>query len=175
MGTTRVHQKLDIEAVLRPSRWASGMQVIGAIPAHIAGQLGLSPTARSVWLHEQTVAHITDQRNLTIADSEFVFEYMPAAVLHPMFCGREYKGDALRISLAEYVRSERRYLYLSATVVGAGDRDEVWVSSGYPMCEETLRRYLRCGRLQGVIAGGLEGGKTRTARRFQLGAATQMP
>ena len=44
---------------------------------------------------------------------------MPAAVLHPMFCGREYKGDALRISLAEYVRSERRYLYLSATVVGA--------------------------------------------------------
>jgi len=175
MGTTRVHQKLDIEAVLRPSRWASGMQVIGAIPAHVAAQLGLPPTARSVWLHEQTVAHITDQRNLTIADSEFVFEYMPAAVLHPMFCGREYKGDALRISLAEYVRSERRYLYLSATVVGVGDRDEVWVSSGYPMCEETLRRYLRCGRLQGVNAGGLEGGKTRTARRLQLGAATQMP
>src|SRR5688500_1872963 len=147
MGTTRVHQKLDIEAVLRPSRWASGMQVIGAIPAHVAAQLGLPPTARSVWLHEQTVAHITDQRNLTIADSEFVFEYMPAAVLHPMFCGREYKGDALRISLAEYVRSERRYLYPSATADGVGDRPTVGVTSGYPMCAERLPDSLRCGRL----------------------------
>jgi hypothetical protein len=167
---------LDYEAILRPSRWASGMQVIGAIPDYVVRNLGLTTTARSVWLHEQTVASICDSRGLRPEDSEFVFEYMPAAVLRPMFFGIEERGDAIRISLVELIRREGRYLYISAKMTHSrnGD-DELWVSTGYPISDVTLRRYLRSGRLQGVVGRRLEGGKTRTARRFSSGVATQMP
>jgi hypothetical protein len=167
---------LDYEAILRPSRWASGIQVIGAIPEYVVTNLGLSTPARSVWLHEQTVASICDSRGLRPEDSEFVFEYMPAAVLRPMFFGLEHRGEATRISLVELIRREGRYLYISAKLTRArnGD-DELWVSTGYPISDETLRRYLRSGRLQGVVGRKLEGGKTRTARRIPREIATQMP
>ena len=167
---------LDYEAILRPSRWASGIQVIGAIPEYVVSNLGLSTPARSVWLHEQTVSSICDSRGLRPEDSEFVFEYMPAAVLRPMFFGLEERGDATRISLVELIRRENRYLYIGAKLTKArsGD-DELWVSTGYPISDETLRRYLRSGRLQGVVGRRLEGGKTRTARRIPRGVATQMP
>ncbi|HVE78716.1 MAG TPA: hypothetical protein VNA89_07635 [Gemmatimonadaceae bacterium] len=176
--TSAVHQhrRLDFETVLRPSRWARGMQVIGALPEYVVRQLGITSAARSVWLHEHTVVHIAERTCLTPGDSEFVFEYMPAAVLRPMFCGFEARGGALRISLAEYITMERRYVYLAVkltrTVRG---EDELWVSTGYPMNEATLRRYLRSGRLQGIVGRTLEGGKTRTARRLAAGAVTQMP
>jgi hypothetical protein len=155
------------------------MQVIGAVPEYVARQLCLTTPARSVWLHEQTVTHICEQALLRPADSEFVLDYMPAAVLRPMFCGLDQKGDATRITLVEFIRGVRRYLHLTLTVAAsrAGD-DEIWVSSGYPVSEETLRRYLRRGRLQSVVALGdrrLEGGKTRTARHASQEAATQMP
>ena len=167
---------LDYEAILRPSRWASGIQVIGAIPEYVVSNLGLSTPARSVWLHEQTVASICDSRGLRPEDSEFVFEYMPAAVLRPMFFGLEERGDATRISLVELIRREGRYLYISAKLTrNRHGEDELWVSTGYPISDETLRRYLRSGRLQGVVGRRLEGGKTRTARRIPRGVATQMP
>ncbi|GAC1656462.1 MAG: hypothetical protein NVS4B3_22250 [Gemmatimonadaceae bacterium] len=167
MGALQLSHKLDYEAVLRPSRWASGMQVIGAVPDYVAAQLHLPSAARSVWLHEQTVIHISDRRNMTPVDSEFVFEHMPAAVLRPTFCGVEQRGDAVRLSLAEFIRPAGRYMYLAAKLARGGDgRDELWVSAAYPMSEGTLRRYLRCGRLAGVVGRTLEGGKTRTARRF---------
>jgi hypothetical protein len=159
-------QRIDVEAVLRPSRWAGGMQVIGAIPDYVATQLAIRSQARSVWLHQQTVTHICEQRHLTPRDVEFVLEYMPAAVLRPMFCGLERKGNATRLALAEFIRQERRYLYLAVKLLRArsGD-DELWVSTAHPATEETLRRYMRSGRLMGVVGETrLEGGKTRTAR-----------
>ena len=176
MTVRQTPRHLDYEAILRPSRWASGMQVIGAIPDYVVTNLGLATTARSVWLHEQTVASICDSRGLRPEDSEFVFEYMPAAVLRPMFFGIEERGDAMRISLVELIRREGRYLYISAKMTHSrsGD-DELWVSTGYPISDVTLRRYLRSGRLRGVVGRKLEGGKTRTARRFSSGVATQMP
>jgi len=169
-------RQLDFEAILRPSRWASGMQVIGAIPEYVVSNLGLATTSRSVWLHEQTVASICDSRGLRTEDSEFVFEYMPAAVFRPMFFGVEERGGAVRISLVELIRGEGRYLYIGVKVTRSrsGD-DELWVSTGYPISDETLRRYLRSGRLRGVVGRRLEGGKTRTARRVPRGLATQMP
>jgi hypothetical protein len=166
----------DVEAVLRPSRWANGMQVIGAIPGYVARQLDLATAARSVWLHEQAVAHICTRCAASPADAEFVFDYMPAAVLRPMFCGVERKGETTRISLVEFIKAERRYLFLSVRLATTRGGDELWVSSGYPVNDETLRRYLRTGRLQPVVGERrLEGGKTRTARLTPRGAATQMP
>ena len=170
------HPRHDVEAVLRPSRWANGMQVIGAIPEYVARQLDLPTTARSVWLHEQAVAHICTRCAASPADAEFVFDYMPAAVLRPMFCGVEAKGDATRISLVEFIKPARRHLFLSVRLAATRGGDELWVSSGYPVNDETLRRYLRTGRLQPVVGERrLEGGKTRTARLTPRGAATQMP
>ena len=169
-------RQLDFEAILRPSRWASGMQVIGAIPEYVVANLGLETSARSVWLHEQTVASICDVRGLRPEDSEFVFEYMPAAVFRPMFFGVEQRGGALRISLVELIRGENRYLYIGVKLTRSrSGSDELWVSTGYPISDETLRRYLRSGRLRGVVGRRLEGGKTRTARRAPRELATQMP
>jgi hypothetical protein len=169
------HQRLDYEAVLRPSRWARGMQVVGALPDHVAQQLALPGICHSVWLHEGTVVHICERANIAPADSEFVLEWMPAAVLHPMFCGIERRGDTTRVSLVEYVRAARRYIFLGLRVArSAHAEDELWVSTGHPMSEATLRRYLRSGRLEAVQGRRLEGGKTRTARRLER-AATQMP
>ena len=169
-------RQLDYEAILRPSRWASGMQVIGAIPEYVVDNLGLETSARSVWLHEQTVASICDVRGLRPEDSEFVFEYMPAAVFRPILFGIEERGGALRISLVELIRSENRYLYIGVKLTRSrSGTDELWVSTGYPISDETLRRYLRSGRLRGVVGRRLEGGKTRTARRVPRELATQMP
>ena len=169
-------RQLDFEAILRPSRWASGMQVIGAIPDFVITNLGLTTSARSVWLHEQTVSSLCDSRGLRPQDSEFVFEYMPAAVFRPMFFGIEQRGESQRISLVELIRGEGRYLYLGIKLTRSksGD-DELWISTGYPISDETLRRYLRSGRLKGVVGRRLEGGKTRTARRAPRELATQMP
>jgi len=169
-------RQLDYEAILRPSRWASGIQVIGAIPEYVVQNLGLTTSSRSVWLHEQTVASICDSRGLRTEDSEFVFEYMPAAVFRPMFFGVEERTGSVRISLVELIRGEGRYLYIGVKLTRSrsGD-DELWVSTGYPISDETLRRYLRSGRLKGVVGRRLEGGKTRTARRIPRGLATQMP
>ena len=176
MSVRQTPRHLDYEAILRPSRWASGIQVIGAIPEYVVTNLGLSTPARSVWLHEQTVSSICDSRGLRPEDSEFVFEYMPAAVLRPMFFGLEERGDATRISLVELIRREGRYLYIGAKLTrNRHDEDELWVSTGYPISDETLRRYLRSGRLRGVVGRKLEGGKTRTARRLPREVATQMP
>ena len=175
MGALQLSHKLDYEAVLRPSRWAEGMQVIGAVPEYVMGQLRIVSPARSVWLHEQMVAHICDRRNVTPSDSEFVFDHMPAAVLRPTFCGAELRGDYIRLSMAGFIRPAGRYIYLAAKLTrGTDGPDELWVSAAYPMSDATLRRYLRCGRLTGVVGRTLEGGKTRTARRL-FGAATQMP
>jgi hypothetical protein len=169
------HQRLDYEAVLRPSRWARGMQVVGALPDHVAAQLSLPGICHSVWLHEGTVVHICERANVAPADSEFVLEWMPAAVLHPMFCGIERRGETTRVSLVEYVRAARRYIFLGLRVArSAHADDELWVSTGHPMSEATLRRYLRSGRLEAVQGRRLEGGKTRTARRLER-VATQMP
>ena len=176
MSVRHTPRQLDFEAILRPSRWASGMQVIGAIPEYLVEKLGLTTSARSVWLHEQTVASICDTRGLRPEDSEFVFEYMPAAVFRPMFFGVEERNGALRISLVELIRSENRYLYIGVKLTRTkNDADELWVSTGYPISDETLRRYLRSGRLSGVVGRRLEGGKTRTARRATRELATQMP
>jgi hypothetical protein len=166
---------LDYEAILRPSRWAAGTQVIGAIPDYVVENLGIPSAARSVWLHEQTVAAICSG-DLRPQDSEFVFEYMPAAVLRPMFYGSEQRGESTRIALVELIRSEGRYLYVGVKLTRSrtGD-DEIWVSTGYPISDATLRRYLRSGRLRGGVGRRLEGGKTRTARRSPVGVATQMP
>ena len=152
------------------------MQVIGAIPDFVVSNLGLTTTARSVWLHEQTVSSLCDSRGLRLQDSEFVFEYMPAAVLRPMFFGVEQRGDSTRISLVEHIRGEGRYLYVGVKLTTSknGD-DELWISTGYPISDATLRRYLRSGRLKGVVGRRLEGGKTRTARRVPRELATQMP
>ena len=176
MSARHTPRQLDFEAILRPSRWASGMQVIGAIPEFVVTNLGLTTTARSVWLHEQTVSSLCDSRGLRPQDSEFVFEYMPAAVFRPMFFGVEQRGDSRRISLVELIRGEGRYLYLGVKLTRSksGD-DELWISTGYPISDETLRRYLRSGRLKGVVGRRLEGGKTRTARRVPRELATQMP
>lgn len=154
------------------------MQVVGAIPEHVARQLGLSTSARTVFLHERTVAAIGAAHERVPRDAEMVFEHMPAPICRPMFCGLEARGDVLRVGLAEFVSAERRYLYVTLTLVRArGGADELWVSAAHPMSEATLRRYLRRGRLQGVVGGSLEGGKTRTARRAStpVRLATQMP
>ena len=167
----------DFEAILRPSRWADGIQVIGAIPEYVARQLGMGTRARSVWLHEQTVTQICEHRCAKPIDSELVLDYMPAVVMRPMFCGiHEYAG-ATRIELVEYIRPAHRYVYLGIKLVAHPlAEDELWVSTGYPVCEQTLRRLMRQGRLQPVVGDRrLEGGKTRTARRTPSGAATQMP
>ena len=175
VSAARPHS-LDFELVLRPSRWARGMQVVGAIPEHIVAQLGLLTSCRSVWLHEESVSHICGRHEATPRDAEFVLEYMPAAVMHPMFCGLEWRGDATRIALVDFIAAERRYLYLSIKLArGSAGDDEMWVGGGYPMREHTLRRYLRAKRLQAVTGRKLEGGKTRTARRIPSGVATQMP
>ncbi len=170
-------QHRDYEAILRPSRWADGIQVIGAIPDYVARQLGLMSSARSVWLHEQTVTHICDQQSARPSDSELVLEYMPAVVLRPMFCGMHDYAGAARIELVEYIKPAHRYVYLCLKVVAhVLNEDELWVSTGYPVSDLTLRRLLRGGRLQPVVGDRrLEGGKTRTARRTPSGAATQMP
>ena len=176
MSVRPTPRHLEYEAILRPSRWASGIQVIGAIPDFVISNLGLTTQARSVWLHEQTVASICDSRGLRPEDSEFVFEYMPAAVLRPMFFGLEERNDATRISLVEMIRTEGRYLYVGTKLTRSSNGDEeLWVSTGYPISDVTLRRYLRSGRLRAVVGRRLEGGKTRTARRFTSGVATQMP
>ena len=176
MKTPSGSHKIDIEAVLRPSRWASGMQVIGALPDYVATQLGLTTAARSVFLHQQTVAYICEQRTLTPRDAEFVFDYMPAPILRPMFCGAEERGDDRRVVLAEYIKKEGRYLYVVLTVARVRGGDELWVSGAHPMSEVTLRRHLRHGRLRSVVGRTIEGGKTRTARRVTpVVAATQMP
>lgn len=147
----------DVERVLRPSRWVNDIQVIGALPEHVARQTGLGSGARSVWLHQESVANICEQRHLKPRDSEFVLEYMPAAVLRPMFHGLDRKGDASRIAVAGFVRPERRYLYLALKVVpsrGLGpDEDAIWVSTGYPLSEEAVRRHLRRGTLKPVVWG----------------------
>jgi hypothetical protein len=92
-----------------------------------------------------------------------------------MFCGIERRGETTRVSLVEYVRAARRYIFLGLRVArSAHAEDELWVSTGHPMSEATLRRYLRSGRLEAVQGRRLEGGKTRTARRLER-AATQMP
>jgi hypothetical protein len=176
MSVRHTPRHLDYEAILRPSRWASGIQVIGAIPDFVIENLGLTTRARSVWLHEQTVSSICDSRGLRPEDSEFVFEYMPAAVLRPMFFGLEERNDAIRISLVELIRSEGRYLYIGTKLTRSRTgEDELWVSTGYPISDMTLRRYLRSGRLRGGVGRKLEGGKTRTARRVPRELATQMP
>ena len=152
------------------------MQVIGAIPEYVVANLGLTTQARSVWLHEQTVTSLCDSRGLCPQDSEFVFEFMPAAVFRPMFFGVEERGGSQRISLVELIRGQGRYLYLGVKLTKArSGEDELWISTGYPMSDETLRRYLRSGRLRGVVGRRLEGGKTRTARRAPRELATQMP
>ena len=176
MSQRQTPRHLDYEAILRPSRWAAGTQVIGAIPDYVLENLGIQSPARSVWLHEQTVAGICSSRDLRPHDSEFVFEYMPAAVLRPMFYGSERRGDSTRIALVELIKSENRYLYIGVKLTRSrlGD-DEIWVSTGFPVSDATLRRYLRSGRLRGGVGRRLEGGKTRTARRSPLGVATQMP
>ena len=170
-------QHRDYEAILRPSRWADGIQVIGAIPDYVARQLGFRSAARSVWLHEQTVMHICEQRCAKPSDSELLLDHMPAVVMRPMFCGMHDYAGSPRIELVEYIRSAHRYLFLGIKLVShAFDADELWVSTGYPVSEQTLRRLLRAGRLQPVVGERrLEGGKTRTARRTPSGAATQMP
>ncbi|HUF25502.1 MAG TPA: hypothetical protein VMM18_00875 [Gemmatimonadaceae bacterium] len=170
-------QQRDYEAILRPSRWADGIQVIGALPDYVIRQLGVGTCARSVWLHEQTVTQICDNRCARPSDSELVLDHMPAAVLRPMFCGIHEHAGAPRIELVEFIRPAHRYLFLGIKLVirGLGD-DELWVSTGYPVSEQTLRRLLRGGRLQPVVGDRkLEGGKTRTARRISSGFATQMP
>jgi hypothetical protein len=170
-------QHRDYEAILRPSRWADGIQVIGAIPDYVARQLGLASRARSVWLHEQTVTHICEQQWARPSDSELVLEYMPAVVLRPMFCGMHDYAGAPRIELVEYIKPAHRYVYLSIKLVThAAGEDELWVSTGYPVSDQTLRRLLRGARVQPVVGDRrLEGGKTRTARRTPSEAATQMP
>ncbi len=157
MSVRHTPRQLDYEAILRPSRWASGIQVIGAIPEYVVQNLGLTTSSRSVWLHEQTVASICDSRGLRTEDSEFVFEYMPAAVFRPMFFGVEERTGSVRISLVELIRGEGRYLYIGVKLTRSrsGD-DELWVSTGYPISDETLRRYLRSGRLKGVVGRRLD-------------------
>lgn len=165
----------DFEAILRPSRWADGIQVIGAVPEYVVRQLGIATRARSVWLHEQTVMHLCDRPTGTPHDSEFVLEYLPAAVMRPMFCARAERGAITRLHLVEHIREAHRYLFVALKVVPAERGDELWVSTAFPMNEEALRRELRRCRLQPVIGERtLEGGKTRTARR-SLEIATQMP
>lgn len=175
MAQAERQSRRDFEAILRPSRWADGIQVIGAVPEYVVRQLGIASRARSVWLHEQTVMHLCDRPTGTLRDSEFVFEYLPAAVMRPMFCARSERGSVTRLHLVEYIREEHRYLFVALKVVSAAEGDELWVSTAFPMSEDTLRRELRRCRLQPVIGERtLEGGKTRTARR-SLEVATQMP
>ena len=148
-------RQLDFEAVLRPSRWVSDMQVIGAIPEFVSRQIGLG--ARSVWLHQEAVANICEQRHLTPSDAEFVLDHMPAAVLHPTFYGLDVKGGARRVHLVDFIKKARRYLLLVLRVVterrGEGEPKEIWVSTGYPLSDETVHRYLRRGKLKPVVWG----------------------
>lgn len=148
---------LDVESVLRPSRWVSDMQVIGAIPEYVAEQIGLTTTARAVFLHQEAVSAICERRQLPPVDSEFVLEHMPVAVLRPSFFGSEQKGHVRRVMLVEYVKRERRYLQLVLKIVDeqrpGDERDEIWVSTGYPLSEESLLRYVRRGRLKPVVRG----------------------
>ena len=151
------HNSLDIESVLRPSRWVSDMQVIGAIPEYVAEQIGLSSPTRSVFLHQEAIANICEHRHLPPVDSEFVLEHMPVAVLRPSFFGSERKGDARRLLLVEFVKRARRYLKVVLKIVDEerpGERRcEIWVSTGYPLSEEGVRRYLRRGKLKPVVRG----------------------
>ena len=177
---------LDIESVLRPSRWVSDMQVIGAIPEYVAEQIGLPSRARSVFLHQEAIANICEHRHLPVVDSEFVLEHMPVAVLRPSFFGSELKGSSRRLLLVEFVRRARRYLKLVLRIVdvqqAGGNRSEIWVSTGYPLSDEAVRRYLRRGKLKPVVRGeacSTGSGGLRAERHAPPGVplryATQMP
>lgn len=135
----------EVPPALRPVGRVYELQVIGALDDRVVAILGLTTQARSVWLHPDAVTHIESQRAAP-ADVEFVLQHIAAAVLRPDWVGVEGR-DSRRVRLVHLVRVEGRYLHVALKVVSAADagsdRDEIWVSSAFPLGERSLTRLQR--------------------------------
>lgn len=137
----------EAEAALRPVGGVSGVQVVGGLETRVIDLLGLTTTARSVWLHESVVEHIRLQRGIKKGDAEFALQHMAGAIIRPMFCGHDPNGsrrDPYRKALVQWVEPAQRFLCVAIKFVDAARAnsytDELWVSTAYPLPENFLRQ-----------------------------------
>lgn len=126
------------------------LQVVGALPDNLVEELGIVTIARTVFIGPTGIVHIIGQRG---RDALFVLKHVGAVVRHPIFWGVD-PGDANRVLLVERVEKERHLcivLKFLPAAKAATLEDEIWVTTGYPVGEESLRRMLRGGRLRPLV------------------------
>src|SRR5215213_465058 len=140
MDVARDYRKA--ENALRPVGGVEEVQVVGAISEIVAAYLGLSTTARSVWLHPGAVDHIHAQRGITRGDADFVLSHLPATVIRPHYCGPDPRLDG-RFDLVHVPEDADRAVFVAIKVVIAADArvtDEIWVSTAHPLSGNFLSR-----------------------------------
>jgi hypothetical protein len=119
------------------------IQVAGALSDSVAVQLGIPTRVRTVLIHPDVVQHILTQREGGLQDAEFVLTHMADAIGRPHYCGRDPRQHN-RFDLVFRVESEERNLFVAVKLVlasaAATSQDELWVSTGYPLGADFLRR-----------------------------------
>lgn len=130
----------NVEGLLMPVAGGADIQVVGSLSERVVELLSLPTMARSVWMHSDTVTHVTNRR---IADAEFVLEHLPAAVLWPELVGVEFR-DRCRIRLVRKIETHDCHLHVAIKLVSAAEAgshtDELWISTAYRMGVPSLTR-----------------------------------
>jgi hypothetical protein len=130
----------NAQAALRPVVGGGEIQVIGALSEPVALVLGLPTTVRTVFVHPDTIHHVAQGRR---SDTEFVLQYMPAAILQPHYCGQDPRHQN-RYDLVHVEHGGERAVLVAikfVSAVAAGSLvDELWVSTGYPLRRGFLKR-----------------------------------
>jgi hypothetical protein len=95
---------------------------------------------RTVFVHPDTIHHIAAGRR---SDTEFVLQYMPAAILRPHYCGLDPR-HVNRYDLVHLAEGDERAVLVAIKFVPAIDAgssvDELWVSTGHPLPRSFLKR-----------------------------------
>lgn len=142
----------EAEANLRAVAGVSDIQVVGALSEEVVQLLGITCSARSVWLHHHTVTDIYVGRGLTTSDASFVMEHLSQTVLHPHYCGPD-PSNARRVAVVREVE-KGRFVCVPLKIVSAAaaesNTDEIWVSTAYPLNERFLTRRRWRGKLHRV-------------------------
>lgn len=126
-------------AALRPVGGVQDIQVVGALADVLVAHLDLKTAARSVWMHQDVVQHIQEQRTHT--DAAFVLEHMASVVFRPDWAGWD-SGDHRRHILVKAVA--RRLVFVAIKCVSAelarSANDEIWVSTSWVTNPDSLTR-----------------------------------
>ena len=139
---------------LRPVAHVHEVQVAGALSEPVAMQLCLPSLTRTVLIHPEVVEHILAQRQGCFEDAEFVFRHMADAIARPHYCGPDPRHRN-RYDLVYLTDAGSRPLFIAIKLVPAmsagTQRDELWISTGYPLGTDFRKRRRWKESLQPVL------------------------